>query len=406
MNLVEQHIINNNKKNKVMFSEIDSLSFNSKNLYNIANYIVRQEFITNKKYLNYYDVYALLKDGVDYKSLPTKISQEVLRQVDTVWKSFFKSIKSWKINKSKYNGMPLLPKYKHKKTGRNILVYNKQAIGVGYYKKYGVLKLSKSDILVKTKINIDDIIQVRLIPRLGNYVIEVVYNKEVNNVKLNQDNIMGIDLGVNNLCAITTTNNNNCLINGRPLKSINQYYNKKISKMKSILDKVNNKKTSKQIQKVTNKRNNKIKNYLHKTSKYIIDYCLTNDIGKVVIGKNIDWKQNINIGKKNNQSFVNIPFDKLIKQITYKGELNNIEVLLTEESYTSKCSFIDNEDIKKSNNYLGKRVKRGLFKSSDNYTINADINGSYNIIRKVFSNFTVSKNEIEGIVVSPKLISL
>lgn len=407
MNLVERHIITNKKKNIKMFNEIDSLSFCSKNLYNIANFHIRQEFIKNNKYLNYNDVYKILKSGVDYKALPAKVSQEILRQVDTVWQTFFKSIKDWRINPSKYKGKPKIPNYKEKLVGRNMLSYNYQALGKRHHKKHGKLKLSKSEhILIKTKIKFDDIKLVRIIPRRGLYVIEVVYSKDITKNKLDKNHIMGIDLGVNNLCAIATTKNKNILINGKPLKSINQYYNKKISKMKSILKKSNNSSSSKNTLRLTNKRNNKILDYLHKTSRYIINYCLANDISEIVIGKNKNWKQNINIGKKNNQTFVNIPFDKLINQIKYKGELQNIEVITTEESYTSKCSFLDDEKISKSNNYKGKRVKRGLFKSSLGYLLNADINGSLNIIKKVVPKFTVSKNGIEGFVVSPKLISL
>ena len=156
---------------------------------------------------------------------------------------------------------------------------------------------------------------------------------------------------------------------------------------------------------MSNKRNNKVKNYLHATSKYIVDYCLTNDIGKIIIGHNKGWKQKINIGKRNNQNFVSIPYNILIDQITYKSELVGIEVVVVEESYTSKCSFLDKEKPTKQKIYIGKRVKRGLFKSSTGILINADINAAYNIIRKVISNFFPKKDEIKGFAVSPKLVT-
>ena len=193
---------------------------------------------------------------------------------------------------------------------------------------------------------------------------------------------------------------NPIIINGRVLKSMNQYFNKKKAKLQSY---IGDKGTSNKIISLTNKRNRKISDYLHKTSKYVIEMCLLNKIGKIIIGKNKQWKQEINIGSKNNQSFVAIPHAKLIEMIRYKAKMYQIEVIITEESYTSKCSFIDNESIAKHEIYLGKRINRGLFKSSNGLKINADVNGSLNIARKVIPNFNINSIEkgIQGIVVSP-----
>ena len=409
MNLVEQHIIN---KSHRLFLEIDDLSFKSKNLYNAANYIIRQEFTKDKEYLNYNKIDLLIKNkdfkeySNPYKDLPAKVSQQILKKLDENWLSFFKSIKDWKKNKSKYKGMPSIPNYKKKESGRNILIYTIQAIGKSHFKKNNEIKLSKSNIIVKTKVKYQDLKQVRIVPRYDHYVIEVVYNKEEINNGLNENNVMGIDIGMNNLCAVSTTKKDFFLLNGKPVKSINHYYNKELARLKSELELSNQKKYSLKTRKLTNKRNRKIKHYLHKASKYLIDYCLTNDIGKIIIGKNDNWKTEINLGKKTNQNFVQIPHAMLINQIQYKAELQGITVLLQEESYTSKCSFIDNEEIKKHDKYKGKRIKRGLFKTQKGFLINSDINGSLNIIKKVISNFTCSENEIKDFVVSPRLVTL
>ena len=410
MDLVEQHIIG---KNHRLYKEIDDLAFKSKNLYNSANYMIRQEFTKTQKYLNYNTIDKLIKEKDfgdfknPYKELPAKVSQQILKVLDKNWVSFFESIKDWSKHPSKYKGKPRLPKYKKVESGRNLLIYNIQTISKSHFKKNNEILLSKTNITIKTKINYNDIKQVRIVPRYDYYVIEVVYQKDEHDANLNKDNVMGIDLGLNNLCAISTTKKDFFLINGKPLKSINHYYNKKLAKAKSELELSNKTKSSNFTRKLTNKRNRKVMDYLHKASKSIINICLTKDIGKIIIGKNDGWKDEINLSKKVNQNFVQIPHSKLVGLIQYKAKLYGIETIITEESYTSKCSFLDNESIKKHVEYKGKRVKRGLFRSKQGFLINADINGSLNIIRKAVPNFNVDiENGIQGFVVSPKLIIL
>ena len=196
----------------------------------------------------------------------------------------------------------------------------------------------------------------------------------------NNGNYLGIDLGLNNLASCVSNTGSCFIINGKPLKSINQYYNKRLAYLKSRLK--DNKQVSKQIRSLTNKRNNKIKDYLHKASRVLINHVVSNGINTIVIGHNRCWKQEINIGKRNNQNFVSIPFNMFISMISYKATLEGINVKIVEESYTSKCSFLDNEQICKHEEYAGRRVKRGLFKTSSGGIINADINAAFNIIRK------------------------
>ena len=364
MYLTERHIIKNNK-------ELDILCFNSKNLYNKALYLVRQHYFETKSYLNYYDVNRLMvgSKDVDYYSLPTKASKQTLMLLDRNFKSFFSLIK--KKQSGNYDKPIRIPKYLDKE-GRTIAIFPKEAVSKKYLKK-GLIKLSSLSVEIPTKVTESNIVEVRVLPRNNHHIIEVTY--KVDEVKPKSDNgrYASIDLGLNNLATVSSNVVKPFIINGRPLKSINQYWNKEKSRLQSLLK--GNKKTSKRIESITNKRNNKVKDYLHKSSRLLVNFLVSNDISTLVVGYNEEWKQNINIGKRNNQSFVNIPFYTFIQQLEYKCKLEGINIILTEESYTSKCSF------------LGKRIKRGLFRSAKNRIINADLNGSLNILRKVVGEF-------------------
>lgn len=405
--LVERHNITKFHK---YFKEIDILSFKSKNLYNSANYLIRQDYFNKlkennisftSKYLNYCQIFHLIKESCEYQSLPRKVSNSILQVLDKNWKSFVKSVSMYYKEPSKFKSRPRIPRYKHIEKGRNILIYDKQALNKKYLKE-GLIQLSGTNIKISTRINFELIKQIRILPKNKGYVIEIVYEKEVRKELIENNRVLSIDLGVNNLCTLTTNirNQRPLIVNGRPLKSINQYYNKERAKFQSY---IGDKGISNKIISLTNKRNNKVTDYLHKVSKKIIEYAKMLKIGKLIIGKNDGWKQGINIGSRNNQIFVNLPFNKLIEMLSYKGLLNNIEVVITEESYTSKCSFADNEKICKHGNYVGKRIKRGLFKSQCGKLINADVNGSYNILRKVISDF---KYEIEAVAVQPLRMNL
>ncbi len=341
MQLVERTII---KQNHPTYKSLDNLAFLSKNLYNIANYIVRQEFINNGNYLNYNKVQNILQNQADYQAIPAKVSQQVLILLDKNWQSFFRANLAYNESPAKFKAHPKLPKYKHKTKGRNILVYTRQAISKSKLVKNHLILLSKSALFFPTKINYDSLHQVRIIPKLNYYVIEVVYESQPVKLDLEPKNIASVDLGVNNLATVTSNTQGfqPIIINGRPVKSINQFYNKKKAKLQSLLK---NRKSSKRIQRLSTKRNLKIDDYLHKASRYIINHLIENNIGTLVIGNNPNWKQGINIGKKNNQNFVQIPFFKLIEQLKYKAELVGILVIVNEESYTSKASFLDLDSI-------------------------------------------------------------
>jgi putative transposase len=392
MLLVESHNINPNHE---YFSECDKLCRISKLLYNEANYLVRQSFISNNKYISAIEIKKQFQTtSENYKNLPAKVSSETLRLLHQNWLSFFKAIKDWKKHPEKYLGRPKIPKYKKVFFP---VIYDRQAISTKTLKQ-NIISLSQTNIKIPLQHKDHKIKQARIIPVNSElFKIEVVFEKEIKQNDLNKSRSIGIDFGLNNLIA-ATGNTKPFIITGKPLKSINQWYNKEKAKMQSRLPEYF---ISKRMKKLSNKRNNKINDYLHKTSNMIIKHCLANDIGNLVIGYNKEWKQNINIGKKNNQAFVNIPFYKLLSKIAYKAELQGISVVTQEESYTSKCSWIDNERIAKHVKYKGKRVKRGLFRTENKILVNADINAAANILKKCNSQFNSINEGIEAVSAPP-----
>ncbi len=403
MLLVETHII---KHSHSLFKECDNICFLSKNLYNVALYAVKQRYELDKTYLNYHAINKIFVEtnNPDYRKLPAKVSQQVLMLLNTNYKSYFKALKSYQKTPNIFKACPKPPMFKHKTNGRNIVIWTYQDISRLQFIKTKFLKLHRTEIKFNTLIkDFSTIKQVRIIP-LSNkaYKIEVVYFKQEEPLKIDNKSYCGIDIGLNNLFAVTFNKsvNQNVLISGKPLKSINQYYNKQRAKISSELETKNKQKFSNKLNKLTTKRNNKIQDYVHKSTKILVDRLKQNNVTKVVIGKNDNWKDEINIGKKNNQSFVSIPHAKAIAILKYKLEFIGITVILREESYTSKCSLLDLEDVKKHETYQGSRVKRGLFKSKNGYKINADINGGGNILRKEIPN--AFANGIEGVVVHPK----
>ena len=365
-----QQIVVSNKSNK--FVQLDELCFLSKNLYNVALYHIRQYYKETGKYLQYNKLTKILSDSnnIDYRAIPyAQSAQQVLRQVDKQYKAFYVSIKSKKMQDKKVR----LPKYKDKENGRNIFVYTNQCA-----------KVSNNIVYLKTKQGIlsfntiaDNIQQVRLVPKGNHIVVEIIYNVEY---KLKEDNnrYASIDLGLDNLCTLASNVTQSIIVNGKPLKSINHHYNKTKARLQSKLS--NNKHTSKKINRLTLKRNRKIKDYMHKVSRKIVDYIEANSLNTLFVGKNAGWKDSINLGKTNNQNFVSIPYNMLIQMLEYKCKLAGINVVIVNEAYTSKCSFLDRENISKHDSYAGRRVRRGLFISNRGILINADINGSLNIM--------------------------
>lgn len=292
-------------------------------------------------------------------------------------KSFFALLKKKQANQ--YTNPVHLPKYLDKTKGRQVVRYNKQSLS---FKKDGFVKLSKSDIEFQTKVPKNEIQYLELVP-CGNHVkVLIGYYKTKAKLETKQKKIASIDIGQNNLMTVTSNVFHPVIYNGKPIKSVNQFYNKIRAKEQSELKKVNNVNWSQKLGRLSLWRENQINNYFHKVTTHFVNYCIVNNIDTVIIGRNIGWKDSINLGKRVNQNFVTIPFVRLYDLLKYKLELNGINYIETEESHTSKCSFIDKEKICHHESYVGRRIKRGLFMSKDGKKYNADINGSLNILRK------------------------
>ena len=296
--------------------------------------------------------------------------------VDRNFKSFFALLKLKA--QGKYNRPIKIPKYLNKKAGRQVVHYTKGALS---FKAQGFIKLSKTNIKIKTKLTKENVQFVRLVPRNNYIAIEIGYHVKELELKSN-NNVLAIDIGVNNIASCVTTDGDKLLVNGKPLKYINHNYNKAAAKARGKLKTTHNQNSSKYISQIINKRNNRINDYLHKITTYIVNHAVSKDIGTIVVGYNKEWKQDTNLGKVNNQNFVNIPFYRLINLLEYKCRLKGIRFQTITEEYTSKCSFVDNEEIKKHQSYSGRRISREWFKTKKGLIINADINGAYNILKK------------------------
>jgi putative transposase len=308
-------------------------------------------------WLRYETVYHQMKAHEAYRALPAKVSQQVMKVLDKNWKGYMEACKAWQADPSKFLGHPKLPKYKDKRSGRNLLVYTIQAISTSGLKR-GIIQPSGLPLEVETKQTTVDC--VRIVPRNGYYVVEVVYSREDAPASLDPSLYASIDIGLNNLATLTSNKEGFVprLVNGRPLKSVNQFYNKHRAELQS---KVRSDAYTHRMERMTNKRTRKIDHYLHTVSRRLVDLLVAEQVGTLVIGKNVNWKQDANMGKRNNQNFVSIPHARFIDMLTYKCKLVGIAVIVTEESYTSKCSFLDMEPIGKHETYLGKRVRRGIF---------------------------------------------
>nr|DAG10713.1 MAG TPA: transposase [Bacteriophage sp.] len=393
MRLVERHIIKDNR-----FEEV---CHKSGLLYNYVLYNVRQGIFSNR-YLKEYEFSTKLnrENQFDFRNLPCAVSQQVIAQVFSVIKGWMRSVKEFEKNPSKFYSKPKLPKYKSGKK-QNMIVFTTSVCRIRNNYIYFVKNIIQP---IKTNVKKEELKQVRIIPQATCYVVEVIYERKEQNLDLQKDNFLSIDLGLNNLC--TCTNNVSqrfFIVNGKVVKSFNQWFNKTKARQMSCVGDMG---TSKRLRRLICYRNLWINDKMHKISRFIIDFCKKNDIGTIVIGLNKNWKQNVNLGNKNNQKFVEIPFSSLIDKIFYKAKLVGIDVKITEESYASKVDHLSFESLEKHDIYLGKRKKRGLFQSSVNQLINADINGSIGIARKVFGDSAVQQIIGSGLAFNPIRVNI
>ena len=398
------------------FLSLRELSHTAKNLYNQAVYNVRQFYFQEKKYLNYQNNYAVLKTSKNYKLLNSNMAQQILKEVDGSFKSFFGLLKLAK--KRKYNFKDIkLPKYLPKNSFTTLVIgfvrINKDTLIIPYSnsfsKNHKKISIKLSPILLDKKIK-----EIRIIPKFNARFFEIQYTYEAQEQQRNLDknNALAIDFGINNLAACVTNKGKSFIIDGKKLKSINQWFNKENARLQSIKDKQKYGKKSTLRQKyLYASRNNKVNDYMSKTARKIINYCLKNNIGTLVCGYNETFQRNSNIRKANNQTFVNIPFGKLREKLEYLCKLYGLIFAEQEESYTSS-SFFDMDILPKfeadsSQNYSfsGKRIKRGLYQTSRGYIFNADINGALNILRK--SNVTdLEVLSTRGVVDTPERIRI
>lgn len=380
---------------KEEYNILRELCRTAKNLTNQAIYNVRQHYFQEKQYLRYEVNYHELKNSENYKLLNSNMAQQTLKNVDQMFKSFFALIKLAK--QGKYNFKHIkMPNYLSKNSYSNLIIADfrikdNNILTIPYSNTFK--KKYENKIQIKTPKILEDkkIKQIQIIPKFNARFFEILYIYEIQeeNINLNINNALAIDLGVNNLCTCVTNTSKSFIIDGKKLKSINQFFNKQNTRLQSIKDKQNIKQQTKQQYLISNKRKNRVDDYINKTCRYIINYCLANNIGTLVIGYNQSFQNKTNLGKKNNQVFTQLPFGKIREKLEYLCKRYNINYILQEESYTSKASFFDNDELPTYNmdnpqtyEFSGKRIKRGLYQTKDGYHFNADCNGALNILRK------------------------
>ena len=396
--------------------QLSKICRNTNALYNRGLYLYRQLFFekrdahkgiirtrkADEKHIekfSYYELDAKLKDEECYKVLPSHVAQQTLRLVAQNWASFWAAWREHNVRPEKFLGRPQMPRYK-KKYSEFVAIFTNQRARV----KNGWLYFTKKSGLESVKTRISEFQQVRIVPKGYYYVIEIVYKAEerTDTRELDRNRIMAIDFGVNNL--VTSVSNvagvKSFVVKGGFVKSSNQFYNKVTAKLQSRNAKNGCRHRTLRLQRVLRKRNNQVKDYFHKTSEAVIDECVKNNLGTLVIGYNQKWKQRVNLGARNNQNFVQIPYYRLVQMLKYKADAVGISVVMQEESYTSKCSFLDGESIEHHVVYKGERINRGLFRASNGQLINADVNGALNILKKAFPNAFAAEG-VAGLVLVP-----
>ena len=392
------------------YKTIKELCHIAKNLANEAIYNVRQYYFAEGEFLKYEKNYTLLKNSPNYKLLNSNMAQQILKEVDGSFKSFFGLIKLAKQDRYAFKDCKLphyLPKdgYTTLVIGFVRLKGNKLILPFSnsFKKTHKAVEITIPPILLDKKVK-----EIRIIPKAKArfFEIQYIYEAECVQRNLNTNNALALDLGINNLVTAVSSNGRSFIIDGRKLKSINQWFNKENARLRSIKDKQHYGKKSTDRQKaIARDRNNKVNDYMNKAARKVINYCIANDIGALVVGYNETFQRNSHIGKRNNQNFVNIPYGQLRSKLEYLCRLNGIIFVKQEESYTSKSSFWDRDDIPAYNadnpreyQFSGKRVHRGQYKTASGKTINADVNGALNIMRKssvVDVNILYGRGEVD-----------
>lgn len=389
---------------------IKELCHTAKNLANEAIYNVRQYYFTEGEFLKYEKNYTLLKNSPNYKALNSNMAQQILKEVDGSFKSFFGLLKLTKQGKYAFRDCKLphyLPKdgYATLVIGFVRLNGNKLILPFSnnFKKTHKAVEITIPPVLLDKKVK-----EIRIIPKAGARFFEIQYTYESECIQrnLNKNNALALDLGINNLVTAVSNSGKTFIIDGRKLKSINQWFNKENARLQSIKDKQHfGKKTTNRQKAIARDRNNKVNDYMSKVARKVVDYCVANDIGTLVVGYNETFQRSSKIGKQNNQNFVNISYGRLRSKLKYLCELNSIVFEKQEESYTSKASFWDRDDIPvynadnpKEYQFSGSRIHRGLYETAGGKTVNADVNGALNIMKKsnvVDMNILYGRGEVD-----------
>lgn len=390
------HKFNYRKNN----AELDALCRVSNDLYNQANYIIKQELNKSSNWIRYYELDRIMKvtenleHEINYRKLKAQVAQQILRILDKNWSSYFRSLKAFKKDRSKFKGQPRSPGFL-KRGDRNLLIYTNQCSQIKGNKI--ILDENISISIPEVDKDFSKFSQVRILPRKDRYEIEIIYKVDCANFELDQSNYLSIDLGVNNLAACISKDKS-FLLDGKSIKSVNQFFNKTVAKNKSFRDKKGGKTCRRKSNELSNHREFSIRDQFHKMTRLLVNYCIVKNIGAIVCGYNKRWKDSIDIGKVSNQKFTSIPHKLFLDMLKYKCELVGIVLVCQEESYTSKCDGLALEPVKKHKVYLGKRIKRGLFQSSVGKLINADIGGALNTLRKVIGDGSFIRGLIDSVV--------
>lgn len=399
MYLTQSNVIR--KLSKEEYAMLREMCQYSNNLYNVALYNIRQYYFKEKKFLNYEENYHSCKENENYGLLQAGVSQQTLKVADRSFKSFFNLIK--KAKKGDYRFQDIKIPHYREKGGLFNLILSTNAINI----KNGFLIIPMSrcfsrlhdgrQIKIPFPARLEDkrIKEVRICPVYnGRYFkIQYCYLQKEEKQNVTPDKVLAIDIGLENLATCVTNIGTSFIMDGRKLKSINHYWNNQKAHYQSIADKQGIKKTHR-LYRLARKRNNRIQDYIRKTARYIINYCIDHQIGTVVCGYNPDFTRSMNLGKKVNQQFTQISFGNLREAMQNLCERYGIKYIEQEESYTSKASCLDLDDIPVYNAenpytgiFSGKRVQRGLYRFADGRTANADVNGAANILRKSKQNF-------------------
>ncbi len=435
MILTENHSIKRNR-HKELFKKIDAYCYCAKNLSNSVQYLICQCYRIHRKLRNggmtepweqemlddineaiaaynagrpekkqlklidtdngfIADAYFLswhMKTKDVYKTMPyATCSQICIQEKCREWKSFYKARNEYNKKPDRFLGAPRRPGYLDPTKGRGSIVITSQNFSIaedGLITMPGFLKG------IKIKAKHRHVRQIRVRSDKNSIHIMLMYEQEAGMPRIS-GNIMGIDLGVDNLATASLSSGGApVVINGRPLKSINRYYNKRKAHLQEVAKRSNRLDITDRIKRLTKKRNNKVKDYLHKTSRKVIEIAQRRDVSHIVIGNNRGWKQKVDLGKRTNQSFVSIPYRMLIDMICYKAELAGIRVSIVKESYTSGTSYLDGEIPDKASYNITRRIKRGIFKSNKGILINADVNAAYQIIKAGgYKDIPIKENE-------------